>query len=74
MTGIASPPRGRQDQRRGDLVNLNKARKARAKNVAHATSAVNRVKFGRTKAEKDRERQEQVRADKLLDGAKLEKD
>ena len=58
----------------GDLVNLNKARKARAKNVAYATSAVNRVKFGRTKAEKDRERQEQVRADKLLDGAKLEKD
>ena len=58
----------------GDLINLNKARKAKAKSVAHATSEANRVKFGRTKAEKDRDRSEKARADRLVDGAKLEKD
>ncbi len=58
----------------GDLINLNKARKAKARNVAHATSEANRVKFGRTKAEKDQDKLEKARAAKLLDGAKLEKD
>jgi hypothetical protein len=58
----------------GDLINLNKARKAKARNVAHATSEANRTKFGRTKAEKERDRSEKARAERLLDGAKLEKD
>lgn len=36
----------------GETVNLNRARKARAKAVAKTTAAENRVRFGRTKAEK----------------------
>lgn len=58
----------------GDLVNFNKARKARAKSVATATAERNRAKFGRTKAEKLRDGTEAARMVKLVDGAKLEKD
>lgn len=58
----------------GDLINLNKVRKAKARDVASATSEANRIKFGRTKAEKERDRLEKARAERLLDGAKLEKD
>ena len=56
----------------GDVVNLNKARKARARSDAKATAEANRAKFGRTRAEKDRDRIEKARADRLVDGAKLE--
>ncbi len=58
----------------GDLINLNKARKAKARNVAGATSEVNRAKFGRTKAEKARDRLEKARVDRLVEGARLERD
>jgi hypothetical protein len=44
------------------VVNLNKARKAKAKSDAHALAAENRVKFGRTKAQKAAA---QAEADKL---------
>jgi len=57
-----------------DPINFNKARKAKAKDAARAMAEANRVKFGRTRAEKDRDRIEKARAEKLLDGAKLEKD
>lgn len=56
----------------GDVVNLNKARKARARSDAKATAEANRVKFGRTRAEKERDRIDKARADRLIDGAKLE--
>ena len=55
-----------------EIVNLNKARKARAKAEAGKQAEANRAKFGRTKAEKDREAAEQARRDALLDGAKRE--
>jgi hypothetical protein len=55
-----------------EIVNLNKARKARAKAEAGQQAEANRAKFGRTKAEKDREAAEQARRDALLDGAKRE--
>lgn len=55
-----------------EIVNLNKARKARAKSDAGKQAEANRAKFGRTKAEKDREVAEQARRDALLDGAKRE--
>ena len=58
----------------GDLVNFNKARKAKARAVAVATAAANRPKFGRNKADKIRDRMEKARADKLADGHRLEKD
>jgi len=52
------------------IVNLNKVRKARAKAEAGKLAEANRAKFGRTKAEKDRDAAEQARKDALLDGAK----
>ncbi|WP_084691049.1 DUF4169 family protein [Sphingomonas sp. SRS2] len=55
----------------GDVVNLNKARKARAMDAERAAAEANRAKFGRTKAEKERDRADKARAEKLLDGAKL---
>lgn len=58
----------------GDLINLNKVRKARDSDAARATADANRVKFGRTKAEKGRDRIEQARTEKLLDGHKLDRD
>ncbi len=55
-----------------DIVNLNQARKAKAKADDKVRAAENRVRFGRTKAEKTLNA---ARADKLrrdLDGAKRE--
>jgi len=55
-----------------EILNLNQARKAKAKTDAQAKAAENRVKFGRTKADKTLDA---ARADKLkrdLDGAKRE--
>ncbi|ARR56847.1 DUF4169 domain-containing protein [Rhizorhabdus wittichii DC-6] len=56
----------------GDVVNLNKVRKAKARSDAKVVAEANRAKFGRTKAEKDRDRIDKTRADRLVDGAKLE--
>lgn len=50
-------------------INLNRARKAREKAAARATAAENRVRFGRTRAEKDAARAEAERAARVLDGA-----
>lgn len=58
----------------GDVVNLNKARKARGRDAASVTAAANRAKFGRTKAEKQRDAADKARIEKTVDGAKLEKD
>lgn len=55
-----------------EILNLNQARKARAKTDAKARAAENRARFGRTKADKTLDA---ARADKLqrdLDGAKRE--
>ena len=53
-------------------VNLNKARKARAKAEARARADENAVKFGRTKAEKDLEKARVKKARADLDGKKRE--
>ena len=58
----------------GDLVNLNRARKAKAKELARDSAAANRVKYGRTKAEKSVERAEKARAERGLDGHRVEPD
>ena len=55
-----------------EILNLNQARKAKAKTGAKAQAIENRAKFGRTKGDKALEA---ARADKLkreLDGAKRE--
>ena len=55
-----------------EIVNLNKARKARDKAEAATTAAANRAKHGRTKAEKANDAREEARRRALLDGAKRE--
>ncbi len=53
-----------------EIVNLNRARKARAKLEAGKTAEANRAKFGRSKAARDAEVADEARRDALLDGAK----
>ena len=55
-----------------EILNLNKARKAKAKTDAQVKAAENRAKFGRAKADKalDAARAEKLKRD--LDGAKRE--
>lgn len=53
-----------------NVVNLNKARKARERDKARDQARENRAKFGRTKADKDLVKAETQKADQVLDGAK----
>ena len=53
-----------------ELINFNKARKAKARAAAKAESAGNRVKFGRTKSEKAVSKLEAERARRDLEGKK----
>jgi hypothetical protein len=55
-----------------EIVNLNKARKARAREAAKTLAAGNRVAFGRTKAEKALSKSETARAARSLDDKRLE--
>jgi hypothetical protein len=55
-----------------ELINLNKARKARERATAKAQAAENRVKHGRGKGEKAVSKLEAERARRELDGAKRE--
>jgi len=54
------------------IINLNKARKAKARIDGQAIAAENRVKFGRTTAEKLKARVEVERAKRAIDQAKRE--
>ena len=51
----------------GDLVNLNKARKARASARVRVEAVVNRIAFGRTKAQKAAYKAMREKAAKALD-------
>ena len=53
-----------------EIVNLRRARKARARDDAATNAAANRAAFGRTKAEREAARAVEQRRDSLLDGAK----
>lgn len=55
-----------------EIVNLNKARKARAQAEAKATAAANRAKFGRTKGDKAASKLDAAKTTRTLDGAKRE--
>lgn len=55
-----------------ELINLNRARKAKAREADKAKAAENRVRFGLTKAEKTATDLERVRADRKLDGHERE--
>jgi Domain of unknown function (DUF4169) len=54
----------------GDVVNLNRFRKAKARDNKAKQAAENRVKFGRTKVEKQQAAAEDQLAVKRLDGMK----
>ncbi len=54
----------------GEIVNLRRARKAKARAVAAAQADANRLAFGRTKAERKATALDTERARRLLDGAK----
>jgi hypothetical protein len=56
----------------GQPINLNKARKAKARTSKEAEAAANRVKFGRTKAEKLAEKRAAERAAKAVDDSRRE--
>lgn len=55
-----------------EIVNLNRARKAKTRQEAQTTAAANRAAFGRTKAEKQAAKAEPERRARELDGAKRE--
>lgn len=57
-----------------EIVNLRQARKARDRKQAEQQAAENRVKFGRTKAEKKKQKLDDARDASRLDGARRETD
>lgn len=56
-----------------DIINLNKVRKLKERSDAERRAAENRIRFGRSKDEKQRERNETAEAARKLDGHKLDK-
>ena len=54
----------------GEIVNLRKARKAKARADAAIAAAGNRARHGRTAAERERDALEAEQARRALDGAK----
>jgi hypothetical protein len=58
----------------GDVVNLRRARKARDRAAASEQAVENRVRFGRTKAERDRIAAQEALEASRLDGHRLATD
>jgi hypothetical protein len=54
----------------GEVINLNKARKTRARADAQAKAVENRAKFGRTRAQKAAESAERDRIARMIDDSK----
>ena len=55
-----------------EIINLNRARKARDKAAAKTEATANRVAHGLTKAQREAARAERERTSRLLDQTKLE--
>ena len=55
----------------GEIINLRKARKSKARAAETAEAAANRARFGRTLAERDRDRRETEKSARELDGAHI---
>jgi hypothetical protein len=53
-----------------EIINLNKARKAKARVDKSAQAEENRVRFGRTKAQKQADAAETAKVGRLLDDSK----
>ena len=56
-----------------EIVNLNRARKAKSRAAAQVQAAQNRVAFGRPKAERATSRAEKDKTEASLDGHKRER-
>jgi hypothetical protein len=56
----------------GEIVNLNRVRKDRAKAEAKAAAKANRASHGQSKADRKSAEKERSRVDRLLDGSKLD--
>lgn len=65
-------PAGSRDRPMSDIINLNKARKRRARDAADKQAIVNRVRFGRSKAQKQREDAEAAEAKRRMDALRRE--
>ena len=55
-----------------EIINLRKARKDRARALADDKAAENRIRFGRSKAERDKLKAEQDLAARRIDGHRLD--
>jgi len=64
----------RGNEEMAEIVNLNRYRKVREKQRARAEAEENRLRHGRSKADKIRDREERERDARTLDGAKREDD
>lgn len=58
----------------GEIVNLNRARKARDKVQAKRTAEINRTTFGRNRAEREAADREREKAKTALDGHRRDDD
>jgi hypothetical protein len=58
----------------GNVVNLNRFRKAKQRKEKAKEAEINRIRHGRTQAEKDQERAERERTARAIDGKRLERD
>jgi hypothetical protein len=57
-----------------DIVNLRRARKDKVKREHEAEADANRRRFGRTRAEKEADKDTAERAARLIDGKRLEQE
>ena len=55
-----------------EIVNLNRVRKAKARDAAETKAGENRAKYGQTKAERARLASEKAKLRAVIDGAKRE--
>lgn len=58
----------------GNVVNLNRFRKKKARAAKEKQAEINRIRHGRTQAQKDFELAERQRVDKLFEGKRLEEE
>lgn len=56
-----------------EIINLNQARKRKARDEARSEAAANRAAHGRTKADKTVAEARKARRDRVLDGARIER-
>ena len=57
-----------------EIVNLRRARKGKARQEKEAQAEANRLRFGRTKAEKTADKDAGERARRDIDGKKIDRD